>query len=286
MTNGGVRIVTQWDALGSGPRRGGTVEIQRLGADMRGIGRAVSVHRGSAAITALAARDGQAAVVLAERGQSPRVRIALVDLPQGRNGTPRVRRTINAARDTRGRFAPSSAVIAPTPEGFTVIWQEQLLTDANADVRTYMGRLAPDGSWASAPRQVAIPWALAALAWNGRGYHLAIYFGGGWGGNGSPEQTRICLVTLSPDGTPEQHPWWASPAGPVDETQLVPVGGDQLALVWRGGPDGTVLRAQMTTSVLGWGQEPPAPADHGRLASGAAFTARGNAGRLEILHVP
>jgi hypothetical protein len=43
------------------------------------------------------------------------------------------------------------------------------------------------------------------MEWNGRGYHLALYYDGTTYG-----QTRLRLVTLSAAGRPEQHPWWVS----------------------------------------------------------------------------
>src|SRR5688572_15581687 len=99
---GGARLVTEWQALQRGTRQG-TVSLDRLGADMRTrVGGTVAVARGTAAITALAVREQTAAVVLAERGSAPRVRVAILDLPQGRDGrpaAPRLRRTLTANRD-------------------------------------------------------------------------------------------------------------------------------------------------------------------------------------------
>jgi hypothetical protein len=289
-TGGGAVVLhTAWAGIEAGGRRSGTVSIERRGADLTThVGGAVQVHRGTAPITALAVREQFAAVLLAERGAQPRVRVALVELGASRNGSPaapRVRRTVTAPRKSAGRFAPSSALIAPDPTGFTVIWQEQLLTDPNADVRTYLGRLAPDGRWTVAPHVVAVPWALAGVAWNGHGWHLALYFGGGWGGAGSREQTRLCLVTLNEAGTPEQHPWWISPAGEVDEAQVVQLP-DGIAVIWRGGADGTALRSHLSQAVGSWGQEPGTPpTDHGIVPVGTAFASVVDRGQLRIVQV-
>jgi hypothetical protein len=158
-------------------------------------------------------------------------------------------------------FYPFAAVAAPTPDGFTVLFQDH-------GGQTYLARLAPDGSVRTPAASVAVPWSLAALAWNDHGYHLAVYYDGA-----GPSDTRLCLVTLTPDGQPEQHPWWASPRGAIGEVQMASAR-DGMRVEYRL-DDGTSGLRTFTSRAQGqWGIEAPAPQNDGALAAGELFALR------------
>ncbi|MDQ3032886.1 MAG: hypothetical protein M3Y87_10750, partial [Myxococcota bacterium] len=180
--------------------------------------------------------------------------------------------TLELARDIAARrssLRPAAAVVAPTPDGFTVLLQEQDTRDPNADVVTTMTRIARDGAVLEAPHEVAIPWALGALAWDGRGYHLAVLWGG-WGTQHAGS-ARVCLVTLSRAGAPEQHPWWASEFDALSDVQLVQrAGGGAMLVVWRRS-DGRRIAMHASTAAAGWSVEPPPALDVARIAPDAPF---------------
>jgi len=93
-----------------------------------------------------------------------------------------------------------------------------------------------------------------------------------WGGWGAAQAgtARICLVTLSTDGAPQQHPWWAAPFDAVGEIMLLARGDGAMQLVWRSG-DGRTIRLGDASRVLGWGVEPPAPVELAQVDPDAPF---------------
>ncbi len=170
-------------------------------------GAPIAVYDGPAASTELGVRDGAAAVVLYRGGAQPFVKVALVDL-----GTRAVR-VVDLDRTAGAEYAPTAAVICADPDGFTVLWQEQMRGNPQAEARSTLARVKVDGTFAARPAAVPIPWSLGAIVDDGRGYTLAVNFDGA-----APDQTRICFVTLTRDGKPEQHPWWGSRPAVVEES--------------------------------------------------------------------
>ncbi|MBI2898188.1 MAG: hypothetical protein HYY06_31855 [Deltaproteobacteria bacterium] len=281
---GAFRVRTQWSGSPSDRPPTSTITCSRLGPDLVATGEPLELHRGPTVVPAIAARaDGTSAVVvLVHEGAEPFVKVAVVELRAGAQGSPRVRRVVAAPRGN-SRYSPSWAVAAADPDGFTILWQEISATDPT-DARTMLSRIRPDGTWIAEPRAVAVPWATAAIAWNGEGYLLALYFGG-FGGQSSGG-IRLCFVTLSADGRPGEHPWWASPEERIGEVQLLP-SRDGIAAFWRGGAGGTELRSTISNGVGQWGREPRAPTSHGRIEEAEAFALRLDAsGRVEAVRLP
>lgn len=261
LDSGLVTVTTTWRE--SEGQRSARVTASLLG------GSEVALHDGATVRTAIAAA-GDTLLVVAYHG-GPRA-FARAVLAHVREGALVTGPSVELARDLaagRASLRPASAVVASTPEGFTVLLQEQDTRDPSADVVTTMTRIARDGSMIEAPRQVAIPWALGALAWDGRGYHLAVLWGG-WGTEHAGS-ARVCLVTLSPAGAPEQHPWWASEFDALSDVQLVQrAGGGAMLVVWRRG-DGRRIAMHASTAVAGWSVEPPPAIDVARIAPNAPF---------------
>jgi hypothetical protein len=258
-----VTVTTTW-------RTDGAARSSRVVASLSG-GREVLLHDGATVRTALAATGDTLVVVVYHGGPHALARALFAHVRAGAL-TPGAR--VDLARDLASRrpaLRPASALVAPTPDGFTVLLQEQDTRDPSADVLTTMTRLGRDGAVVEAPRQVAIPWALGALAWDGRGYHVAVLWGG-WGTEHAGT-ARVCLVTLSTAGAPEQHPWWASEFDSVSDVQLVQrAGGGAMLLVWRRG-DGERVAMHASSAPGGWSVEPAPAIDVARVAPGAPFVA-------------
>jgi hypothetical protein len=117
-----------------------------------------------------------------------------------------------------------------------------------------------DGAAPDAGREIPVPWPIGAAAWNGHGFHVALLYPGSGSG------MRLSMVSLTPDGTNQQHPDWSSAAGFVGDVHLV-VDGDHVRAHYRGGRGGGHWIEADVTTIRGWGSEPPAPRDHGALAT-------------------
>lgn len=169
---------------------------------------------------------------------------------------------------------PFAIAMTNTPTGFTVFFQDVEAANAN-EAHTYLVELDKDGTPSTKPREVAIPWALADAAWNGKGYHLALSY------TGDARGSRLSMVSTTKDGVPEQHPDWASAAGLVADVHLVASGGSVRAY-YRGGMGERLLESNVT-KIRGWGSEPPKAKDHGALASthAIAITAKGVPAKLK-----
>jgi hypothetical protein len=158
---------------------------------------------------------------------------------------------------------PLSVAIAPMPDGgFTVLFQEVQHDDPTA-ARTYAFTLDAAGAPQGEGRELAVPWTVAAAAWNGHGLHLGLLFPGYGTG------MRLSMVSLSPAGQPEQHPDWASAAGFVGDVHLVR-DGEHVRAFYRGGTSGDRLLESDVTAIRGWGSEPPRATDHGPLGADQA----------------
>jgi hypothetical protein len=254
------------------------VVLTRVSSKLAPIGAPIELHKGTRLRTALGVRPDAVLVALVRSGAHPSVRFALLRL--GPDGSPGAAPLVldATARRTGNDSAPTAVVICPDPEGFTVLWQEQSTRDPNGEARAYLGRIGVDGRWIAPAAAVPIPWAIGAIARTGDHYHLAVYYDGA-----RPDQTRLCFVTLSAAGQPEQHPWWATPPEMVDEVQLQPVGSEVVAY-YRGGAHGAALRSVRVTTPGQWGTEPPAPADHGTIAAGEDYALRlAGSGEVEVL---
>ena len=212
----------------------------------------------------VAGRSGSALVAMIHGGSAPFVRFSLVDL----SVSPPKANTVKVARPNDAERRPASVVATSDPKGFTVLWQEESTKDPSLDVRTYFVRVSPSGSVIEKPKVVNVPWALAAIAHNGHGYHLALYYDGA-----KPGETRLAMVTLSTAGEPEQHPWWASAPGDIADVQLLHAG-THIAAYFRGGKDATELFSTDVTAVGQWGQEPAAAKSRGKLDSDAAYAVK------------
>jgi hypothetical protein len=152
---------------------------------------------------------------------------------------------------------PYAVVMASTPTGFMVLFQDIEAQNTN-EAHTYMVELDEAGKPGGEPREVQIPWALGDAAWNGAGYHLALYYAGGDG-------VRLSMVSITKDGTPQQHPDWSSKAGLVSDVHLVN-DGDKIRAYYRGGMGDRLLESDVT-KIRGWGGEPPKAKDHGAISA-------------------
>ncbi|RLB59541.1 MAG: hypothetical protein DRI90_15270 [Deltaproteobacteria bacterium] len=249
------------------------VDLQSLGPGLKAKGAPLKLYRGDRVLTTLALRQDAVLVPLINGGRQPFVRFAVLARGPGGEiiGSPRM---LDATASRQGTDSVPTAVIACSdPQGFTVLWQEQVIQAGRADARTYLARIAPDGRWLEPAKVVQVPWAIGAIAHSGTGYHLAIFYDGA-----RPDQTRLCFVTLSAGGRPQQHPWWGTEQGLIDEVQLMPIPGGVQAY-YRGGPKGRSLRSVQVTSIGRWGHEPRPSQDHGAIATSADFALRLGSGR-------
>jgi hypothetical protein len=250
-----VRLESVWAA--QGPSR----VTLRLGASE------VVVHEGEPVVTTLSVRPDAALVAMVNGGQRPFAKVAVVPIRNGSLGTT-VR--LDAERPATQGFAPVAVIACPDPDGFTFIWQEQDSQGAR-DARTYLGRVNPSGQWIARPVVAQIPWAIAGLANNGHGYQLALFFDGQ-----APGETRLSMVSLNPQGVPEQHPDWASGPGLLQEVQLMSHGG-RIVAYFRSGREGNELLSRDVTAIGGWGSDPQDVRSHGRLAADEEFALRAGA---------
>jgi hypothetical protein len=262
------RTVVTAPATGGAPRA--KVTLGRLDKKLAPTGEPVPVYDGAAASTALGVRDGAAAVVLFRGGTQPFVKVAVVDL------ATRAVRTVDLDRTAGADYAPTGAVVCADPEGFTVLWQEQMRGNPQADARSTLARVKADGTVLAKPAAVPIPWSLGAIVDDGRGYTLAVNYDGA-----APNQTRICFVTLTRDGRPEQHPWWGSRPSVVEEVQLVSTGG-KVTAVYRSA--GALLSIVADKTAGQWGKEAEPSRTVGTgLPAGAPYALRAGAGSVEVV---
>lgn len=251
------RLVATWRRPGG--REESDVTIALLDADP------IELHRGGAAMPAIAAGHGRFVVAMAHAGRQPFVRVRIV-APRG-DGAPEVSRAVDLRPDGDAQWAPTSVVACEDPDGFTVLWQEENGGNRFA-ARAFLARVSPEGRVTRRAWEAPIGWALGAMAWNGAGYHLALFFD-----QGAIGQTRLSMVSITREGTPEQHPDWASAMGRIEDVQLVRARGHILAF-YRGGPDGQQLLEADVTQIRNWGADPPAAASHGPIANGEDYVVR------------
>ncbi len=249
------------------------VALRGVDASLKPVSRRLVLHRGGPVISALAARSDALLVALTgERSGRPFVRFALVALNKATKKAGafgKVKLVDATSLRVAKNGSPATVVACPDPDGFTVLWQEQWMVGNNLrarpEARTYMARIAADGSWLQKPKVVPVPWAYGAIAHNGAGYHLALFYD-----LGQPGQTRLCFVTLSPTGQPQQHPWFATKPQLIDEVQLMAIKGGVIAY-YRGGPKGGKLRSVRATAKGQWGSVSKPSTDHGSIAGNVDF---------------
>jgi hypothetical protein len=78
---------------------------------------------------------------------------------------------------------------------------------------------------------------------------------------------RLSMVSTDENGSPQQHPDWASPPGALSDVHLV-AAGDKLLAYYRNADRLTVTDV---TKIGQWGGTPKAGRDLGALATGAAI---------------
>jgi hypothetical protein len=166
---------------------------------------------------------------------------------------------------------PFAVAATPTPDGFSVFFQEIQEDDPTA-AHTYLARLDPRGAGVGAPVEVPIPWSLAGAIWNGAGYHLALIYPGAMDG------MRLSMVSTTAEGQPQQHPDWASAAGIVTDVHLAKSGARILAF-YRGGSGERIFESDVT-QIGNWGGEPPAATRHGAIGEGEAIVVRRDGERV------
>ena len=245
----GARLVSTW-----APTEAASGLVLTLGAQP-----AVPLVRGSApgAIESV----GGLAVVAYEVGGTARpfrVRVARNDGAAILLGEERALARPGARADD----IPFAVAIAPVADGFAVFFQEVQSDDPTA-ARTYMFRVDREGV-PDTGREVPVPWPIAAAAWNGQGFHLALLYSGGGDG------IRLSMVSLTADGQPQQHPDWSSAPGDLSDVHLV-VSDGRVRAFYRGGGGGDRFLESDVTTVRGWGSAPPHAHDHGVLARDAAL---------------
>jgi len=180
-------------------------------------------------------------------------------------------KTTKLARPAKRYDLPFSIAMTPTPDGFTVFFQEIEAQNTN-EAHTYMVTLDKGGAVTGELREVAIPWWLADAVWDGKGYHLALFY------SGEALGMRLSMVSADDKGQPREHPDWASPPGQLSDVHLVASGGKILA--YYRALDRLVVSD--VTTIGQWGANAKAGKDLGALAEGAviAIDAKGQPVRV------
>lgn len=220
----------------------------------------VVLHDGDAAGALATGHDKVVIALAVDAAADPFQVIVLAD---GKRSEPTA-----IARPVDRHDLPFAVAATETPDGFTVFFQEIQSDDPTA-AHTYMAKLDADGAPVGAAVEVPVPWSLGAAAWDGTGYHLALYYTEATG-------MRLSMVTLTADGQPQGHPDWASRAGFISDVHLVAADGKVHAF-YRGGPGGDRLLESDVTTIGAWGAEPNKAKDRGKLplSSTIAITATG-----------
>jgi hypothetical protein len=257
-------VRTTWTARNAAGRR--TARVDLLHVDPTGHeSLAANVYSGPPVRAVAAMREGAIAVVVYNGGDAGFVRATVIrtDAP----GRAPVLHRLEASTVGTDGFRPARAVVCADETGFTVLWQDDPSTAAGSaarETRATLRRASIDGVWLEPSRRVEIPWSLGAIAWNGHGYHLAVRYDGS-----TQDQTRLCLVTLTASGVPEQHPWWASEPESIGEIALAP-STRGMWVAWRNDGAGRV-EAALSTQPGSWGASPAAASVRGPIAADDAF---------------
>ncbi|HEY5933426.1 MAG TPA: hypothetical protein VIU61_02250 [Kofleriaceae bacterium] len=210
-----------------------------------GKAKAATLHTGEAA-GALAAGHDKLIVALATDAKTDPFKIIVV------TGDKRGQ-AIGVARPGTRKDHPFAVAATATKAGFAVFFQEVQADDPSA-AHTYLLELDDAGKPNGDAKEIAVPWSLAAAVDNGNGYHLALIYPG--------DGMRISMVSLTADGSPQQHPDWASPAGFITQVQLVR-DDKTIRAFYKGGKNNDRIHEIDVTKIRDWGSEPPKPKDHG-----------------------
>jgi hypothetical protein len=137
-----------------------------------------------------------------------------------------------------------------------------------------MVKLDKTGALDGEATEVQIPWALGAAVWNGKGYHLALFY------TGEMQGARLSMVSTTAAGSPEQHPDWASQPGAIADVHLVSTG-NAIRVYYRG--TGDRLIESDVTKIGQWGQVATKAKDLGALSAkqAIAITAKGTATKIK-----
>lgn len=215
----------------------------------------IVLARGRAATSTLVA--GHDALLVAVMGEDPRAPFE-VRIGRGVGAAFTLGEPITFAHPGATPSAPLGVAACATPEGFTVFFQETELADPSA-AHTFLANLRADGTRSGSVTEVPIPWAVGAALYNGRGFHLALFY------PGDARGVRLSMVSVTREGRPEQHPDWSSAAGMIRDVHLVR-GGERILALYRGGAGDRFLESDVT-AIRGWGTEPPRARDRGPLAA-------------------
>ena len=213
----------------------------------------VTLHAGEAA-GALAAGHDKLIVALATDAKTDPFKIIVV------TGDKRGQ-AIGVARPGTRKDHPFAVAATATKAGFAVFFQEVQADDPSA-AHTYLLELDDAGKPNGDAKEIAVPWSLAAAVDNGNGYHLALIYPG--------DGMRISMVSLSSDGSPQQHPDWASPAGFITQVHLVR-DDKTIRAFYKGGKNNDRIHEIDVTAIRNWGTEPPKPKDHGAIGARQAL---------------
>lgn len=227
----------------------------------------VSVFSGGAVGTLVTGHD-KVIVALATDAKEP-FRVTVID-------RGKLAKTSLVARpNNRTKDLPFAIAGTATPTGFAIFFQE-VQTDDPSAAHTYLLELDENGEPTGAAKEVAVPWSLAAAAYNGNGYHLALIYPGDNGG------MRLSMVSLTAEGQPQQHPDWASAAGFISDVHLFAADG-KIRAFYRGGSAGERLLESDVTQIRNWGTEPPKAKDHGAISQRQAIAvADGKPTKVEL----
>lgn len=182
------------------------------------------------------------------------------------------------ARPGKRYDLPFAMAMTPTPTGFTVFFQEIEAQNTN-EAHTYMQKLDKDGALDGKLAEVRVPWWIGDAAWNGKGYHLALYYAA------SMDGARLSMVSLTEAGVPEQHPDWASAPGQLSDVHLV-ADGKRILAYYRGGRIGDRLHLTDVTTIGQWGGNTQAAKDLGALAATQAIAIDAKGKPLRVKAAP
>ena len=220
------------------------------------------IYDGEAAATLA---TGHGTTLIAVSIDSAKAPFQILTFSGGKLSTP-----LGLARPNKRNDYPFAIAATPTPDGFTVFFQEVEFDNAN-EAHTYMVELDKTGAVSEELKEVQVPWSLAAAAWNGKGYHLALFYTGGGG-------ITLSMVSLSKAGAPEQHPDWASQPGGISDVHLVASSG-RIRAFYR---NSDRLHETDVTKIGQWGQVAVKAKDLGALAKSQAIaiSAKGSATKI------
>jgi hypothetical protein len=209
---------------------------------------------------------GHGRILIAVSIDSKKQPFQLLTLEAGKLSDP-----IALKRPGKHENYPFAVAATATPDGFTVFFQE-VETANPSEAHTYMVTLDKTGALSEEAKEIQVPWWLAAAAWNGNGYHLALFYTGGGG-------TTLSMVSLNQEGGPEQHPDWASAPGTISDVHLVSIG-KGIRAIYRG--TGDHMFETEVTKIGQWGQVSNKAKDLGALGTNQAIaiTAKGGATKV------